>query len=190
MDARGAHRKRCRRYDIDGHAHYLTFSCYQRQPFFRGRRSPRWFLESLSQARQECRFNLWAYVVMPDHVHLLIQPAPGAGISDILWRIKRRVTFEALSHLTQKSPKFIAEKMTEHGASGKITRRFWQRGGGYDRNIWTVTEAKEKMGYIHANPVRRGLVEHPSQWPWSSWRAWIEGTDEPLPVDRDSLPTL
>ena len=61
---------------------------------------------------------------------------------------------------------------------------------GYDRNIWTVSELREKIEYIHANPVRHGLVAHPREWQWSSWRAWDEGVDEPVPIDRESFPTL
>ncbi len=52
------HRKRCKRYDVEGHAHYLTFSCFQRQRFFLGRRAPGWFLAALEQARRACPFDL------------------------------------------------------------------------------------------------------------------------------------
>jgi len=52
------------------------------------------------------------------------------------------------------------------------TRRFWQRGGGYDRNIHSDTEFDEKIGYIHMNPVRAGLVKTPADWAWSSARWW------------------
>ena len=190
MKARPAHRKRCRRYDEPGHAHYLTFSCFRRQPFFRGRRSPGWFLDAATVARQECGFALWAWVIMPEHIHLLLQPAPESRISDILWRIKRRVTHRALQHLTAADPSFIEERMMDRQPSGRTARRFWQRGGGYDRNIWTVSELREKIEYIHANPVRRGLVAHPREWQWSSWRAWDEGVDEPMVIDRESFPTL
>jgi putative transposase len=80
--------------------------------------------------------------------------------------------------------------MADVQPSGKCSHRFWQRGGGYDRNIRTVKEMHEKIAYIHANPVRRGLVERVADWPWSSWRAWDEGIDDPLSIDRESLPPL
>jgi len=74
--------------------------------------------------------------------------------------------------------------------NGKRAHRFWQRGGGYDRNLRTVADIYEKIDYIHANPVRRRLVAEPEAWPWSSCRAWQTGEDEPMPIDRDSLPTF
>ncbi len=62
---------------------------------------------------------------------------------------------------------------------------FWQRGGGYDRNIVTESELFEKVEYIHQNPVRRGLVKRSTDWPWSSAR-WYAG-DRSGPVTIDSF---
>ncbi|HEX4130717.1 MAG TPA: hypothetical protein VHZ24_11800 [Pirellulales bacterium] len=53
---------------------------------------------------------------------------------------------------------------------GKDAFRFWQEGGGYDRNLTTSKAAYSVIDYLHLNPVRRGLVEHPRQWKWSSFR--------------------
>ncbi len=125
---------------------------------------------------------------MPEHVHLLVLPSPGARISEILWRLKRPVTYQAVSYLSEHDTAFLRRHMTDRRPDGKSVRRFWQRGGGYDRNIWTAKELHEKIAYIHANPVRRGLVERPEDWPWSSWRAWMQGVDKPVRIDRDSLP--
>ena len=58
------------------------------------------------------------------------------------------------------------------------------------RNVWTADEAHEKVHYIHGNPVGRGLVDGPGDWPWSSWRGWEFGIDEPVAIDRESLPPL
>ena len=80
--------------------------------------------------------------------------------------------------------------MLDPQPSGRNAYRFWQPGRGYDRNIWTAEELHEKIDYIHANPVRRGLVERPGDWAWSSWRAWELGVDQPIAIDRDSLPAI
>ena len=45
---------------------------------------------------------------------------------------------------------------------GVVRYRFWQRGGGYDRNIYSDAEVWEKIDYIHANPIARGLCQHPA----------------------------
>ena len=183
------HRKRCKRYDIEGHAHYLTFSCWRQLPLLSRDRSRLWFVESLRRARAKHGFDLWAYVIMPEHVHLVILPPPGGRISAILKSIKQPVTQRAIRWVRRNAPHFL-NLMRDRQPSGACRHRFWLPGGGYDRNIWTVSELHEKIAYVHANPVRRGLVDDPADWPWSSWPAWETGIDEPLPIDRESLPPI
>jgi putative transposase len=190
MNGRGTiHRKRCRRYDVPWQAHYLTFSCFLRQAFFRGTQSPLWLIRAVDQARDKCPFQLWAFVIMPEHVHLLVLPGEGVSVSSILYQIKKPVTTWATSWVRSNRASFLA-KMADRQPSGKTCHRFWQRGGGYDRNLRSVAEAHEKIVYIHENPVRRGLAARARDWPWSSWRAWEEGVDEPIRIDRQTLPPL
>ena len=105
--------RRCKRRDVAGHAHYLTFSCWRGLSLLNADRTRKWLTDSIEAARQVLAFDLWAWVFMPEHVR-----------------------------------------------------------------------------YIHANPVRRALVESPADWPWSSCRAWEEGVDDPLRIDRASLPPI
>ena len=74
MESPSPHRKRVKHFDIPGHAHLLTFSCFRRMPFLSKDRTRRWFLEALGAARSALEFDLWAWVIMPEHVHLLIYP--------------------------------------------------------------------------------------------------------------------
>ena len=74
--------------------------------------------------------------------------------------------------------------MTDRQPSGKECLRFWQRGGGYDRNIWSSKEMEEKVVYIHRNPVKRGLVEQAADWEWSSARWYNGARDSIIKVDR------
>ena len=178
-----------KRYDIPGHAHYLTFSCWRNQAFLSRDRARRWLLEAVDKARQWHPFDLWAWVIMPEHAHLMILPADGSAISAILKSIKDPVAKRAVSWVRRHRPEFL-RRMLDAQPSGRRSYRFWQPGGGYDRNIWTADRLHEKINYIHANPVRRGLVERPEDWAWSSWRAWEEGVDEPLRIDRESLPPV
>jgi len=183
------HRKRCKRFDVAGHAHFLTFSCFNQRPFFPGNHAHQWFLDALDSARTRRPFHLWAFVIMPEHVHLLVLPHEGVCVSDILSAVKLPVTRRAITWATCHNPDAL-KHMLDVQPSGKRHQRFWQRGGGYDRNVKTIAEAHEKIHYIHANPVRRGLVEHPQDWPWSSWRAWEYDTDDPIRLDRDTLGAL
>jgi len=182
-------RKRCKRWNEAYHVHYLTFSCFRRQAFFSGSLAPGWFLESLDQAREGHGFHLWAFVVMPEHVHLVIAPGETYDISRILWQIKKPLSERVPRHVRANHRAFLRH-MTRRRPSGRVSHHFWQPGGGYDRNLWTLERIHEKINYIHANPVRRGLVQRGEDWPWSSFRAWTEGGDEPLRLDKDSLPPL
>ena len=180
------HRKR---YPIAGHARYLTFSCFNNEPFFGRERTCRWFLQRLATLHDEGGFDLWAYVVMPTHSHLLLVPHDADAVGTILYRLKKSVTNRAVAWLKRNSPDFLV-RMSDLQPGGKSCYRFWQRGGGYDRNIHSVQEAHEKIHYIHANPVRAGLVARPQDWLWSSWHAW-HGDEVPLVlVDRETLPPL
>ncbi len=183
------HRKRCKRWDIPWDAHCLTFSCFRRRAFLGRDRARTWFLESLDRARASAGFALWAFVLMPEHVHLLVLPHEGARISAILSAVKQPVARRAVAFLKACNPDGLAA-MFDAPPNGRRTHRFWQPGGGYDRNMRTARDIHEKLRYIHLNPVRRGLVKHPEDWPWSSARAWATGLDVPIPIDRESMPVL
>ena len=183
------HRKRCKRFNTPHHAHFLTFSCFGRQPFFSGDTDPRWFLEQLDNARNKVGFHIWAYVLMPEHGHLVIWPGETYSISSILWWIKRPFSHRVLTHAKQNRPEFHS-RMKRQAANGRPSYHFWQPGGGYDRNLWTDDHIHEKIQYVHENPVRRGLVKRPEDWIWSSYGAWATGERGPLQLDLDSAPVF
>ena len=182
-------RKRRKRYDESGDARYLTFSCFRNQPFLKSPRACRWLAEAIEEARTETPFDLWAWVFMPEHVHLLLRPRASIGVSEILSAIKVPVSKRIVGWLRREAPQFLPH-LLDVQPNGKEFHRFWQRGGGYDRNIWSPAELREKIAYMHNNPVRRGLVANPGDWAWSSYAAWETGIDEPMPIDRSTLPPL
>ena len=183
------HRKQCKRYDIDGDAHHLTFSCFQRRPLLSRDRSRDWMLKALLLGRERRQYDLWAYVIMPEHVHVILWPLPAVKISSILTTIKQSVSKRALSWLEENSPAYL-KQLEDEQPNGTRCYRFGQRGGGYDRNLRSISDIYEKIDYIHANPVRRGLTTMPLDWAWSSCRAWETGEDVPIAIDRISLPIL
>jgi putative transposase len=189
MRTAGGYRKRLRRFDEPGHAHYLTFSCFRGRRFLKSERACQWLVEAIMETRAKLPFDLWAWVFMPEHVHLLLRPRGGICLSEILSGIKVPVAKRAAGWVRRNAPQF-APRMLDLQPNGKRFLRFWQRGGGYDRNIVTVQECREKIDYIHKNPVRRGLVKNPADWLWSSFAAWQRGIDEPVPIDRETLPPL
>ena len=181
-------RKTCRRYNVPGDAHALTFSCYRQRPFLVRDRSRQWVVEAVAAARDKHAFDLSAYVIMPQHVHLLIFPREEVySISDILLDIKRPVVRRALRYVRGHAPAFL-EQMKDEQPNGRVQHRFWQRGGGYDRNLIRATTVHETIACIHENPVRRGLVEVPEAWRWSSAGYYVDQRDVPLTPDVESIP--
>ena len=180
--------KTCKSCDEPGDAHALTFCCFKRQALVNRDRSRKWFLDALDAARAKHAFDLWAYVIMPEHVHLLIWPRESVySISDILSDMKQPVTRRAIKYLRTHAPEFLT-RLRDGQPGGKVTHRFWQRGGGFDRNLFRPDAIHAEIEYMHANPVRRGLVEHPEDWAWSSARYFAGRGDVPLALDVDSIP--
>lgn len=123
-------------------------------------------MQVLCQVRGEYDFKLAGYVVMPEHVHLLIsEPARGTP-STVLKMLKQRV-----SHRLRREPRqgrsLAQEPFTSARPAGDLPQ-LWQRRF-YDFNVWSRKKRVEKLGYMHMNPVKRGLVEDPKDWHWSSY---------------------
>jgi putative transposase len=177
------HRKKVKHFDIPGHAHFLTFSCYRRLALLSKDRSRWWFVQELEKARRKHEFDLWAWVVMPEHVHLLIWPRRGVyRISKILASIKKPVGAEAIAYLKGRAPGFL-KRLTVRNRN-RTYHRFWQAGPGCDHNLYEPASIHRAIEYIHKNPVRRGLVARAEEWPWSSAADWAGLQPLCLRVDR------
>lgn len=184
----GQYRKTCKRVNIPGDAHELTFSCYHNQPFLHSERTCQYLAIAIDNARDKYDFSLWAYVFMPDHVHLLICPNhPQYSISSILASIKQSTARRALNYLREENPAGLKQFSTEQKDS---PYRFWQDGGGYDRNISNPETLLHTIRYIHANPVRKQLVENAEDWYYSSAAEWREPDSGPLSIDFETWPII
>ena len=148
------------RYQQTRDLHFVTFTCYHRHAYLADPGTRDLFEEMLEQTRRLYRFYVSGYVVMPDHVHLLLSEP------------ERRLLSVAIQALKQS----VARRQK------LVTPPFWQPRY-YDRNIWSATEMQEKLHYIHANPVRQGLVVKPEDWPWSSFRHHATGEESVVEVE-------
>ena len=178
---------RRRNYNEPGHAHELTFSCYQRIPLLSRERCYRWLADSINAARIALDFSVWAYVFMPDHVHVVIYPRRrDYKIEEIRSRIKQPIARRAMAYLRKHSPDWL-ENLRDN-RKPREEYHFWQPGGGYDRNITEPKTLLKMIDYIHLNPVRKLLVEIASLWKWSS-AGWFEGCGrnelrpDPIPTE-------
>jgi putative transposase len=164
------HRKTLKRFDTPGHAHFLTFSCYHKKSYLNDSQACRFFLEELAFVREKYRFSLWAYVLMPDHVHLLLWPRQNPySISDILKDLKARSSRNYSIFLNKHSPEIFASYLVT--LRGVKTFLLWQRGGGFDSNVQEGKSVCQIIRYIENNPVTKGFVKEPPNWVWSSAHA-------------------
>ena len=134
----------------EGDLHFVTFSCYHRLGYLDAPAARDLFEEALGRMSYCYAFEVVGYVVMPEHVHLLVGE-PGKGLL--------AVGLQAL-------------KLSVAKRAGQ--RPFWQARY-YDFNVFAAAKRFEKLHYMHANPVKRGLVASPEDWPWSSYRYYQTG---------------
>lgn len=119
---------------------------------------------------------------MPEHAHLLIYPRePGLKVGKVIGQIKEAVARKAIDYIAVHAPSWLPRITVREGK--RVRRRFWQPGGGYDRNVVELATVRYMINYIHENPVRRGLVTQAENWEWSSAR-WYAGR-RPVPIEMD-----
>jgi putative transposase len=146
--------------------HFITFSRYQRLTFLASAHARDAFLRVLEEVRRRYRFTVVGYVVMPEHVHLLISEPERKGVGVVLQVLKQTVA-RRLRPGKQTQEGLGQQTFWEDVASSSV--RFWQKRY-YDFNVWSAAKEREKLRYMHRNPVTRGLVESPELWKWSSCR--------------------
>ena len=120
-------------------------------------------LQDINFYRLEFHYQLYGYVIMPDHLHLIIQPSLMADISTVMNKIKGHSSFTINKHL---------------GRIGKL----WQKGY-YDHIIRNGKDFEEKINYIHKNPVRAGLSENMQDFKFSSYRNYYLGDKSSIKID-------
>jgi putative transposase len=153
-------------FNIPNHVHFLTFSCYRRMQVLAHSEACAMLATSLNSARTNLEFELWSFVFMPDHVHLLLRPRRE---SYSMAQILRHIKAPFAKHLVEQWRSHHPERIRRLQAPD-CTIRVWQRGGGFDRNLHSEELVRRAINYIEWNPVRRGLVTDPLQWEWSSAR--------------------
>ncbi|QDU82759.1 Transposase IS200 like protein [Polystyrenella longa] len=167
------HRKTVRHFEDSPDIHELTFSCHQRKPLLVNETWKKLLAEHITRAMARHRYGLIAFVLMPEHVHLLVTPQPGSGsISTLLSGIKRPFSYRIKQELIKTDSPLLNELMMPK-RDGEFRFRFWLDGPGYDRNITNQKTLELAINYIHENPVKRGLVERAVDWKWSSGRSYV-----------------
>jgi len=171
--------KKLKRYYGRGDLHFVTFSCYRRLPLLRTVRARNLFVHALGKIRERYNFLLVGYVVMPEHVHLLISEPAKVTPSVVLKALKQRVSRDLRKRKRRVSD---AQLRLPFMSADAGLSRFWQPRF-YDFNVYSRGKKREKLEYMHANPVNRGLVRNPGAWVWSSFLFYEKGERGLVPID-------
>jgi putative transposase len=177
---------RLRHFDHLGTARFVTFSCYHRYPFLTSETAIRIFLKHFNRMRQRYHIKIYGYVVMPEHVHLVLQPPDDVRLGQTIGRLKgvssreirlaeARVAVSSAQDIRHQGPIQVVRDREERDA-------FWQRRC-YDHNCRTPESVVEKINYCHLNPVKHGLVNDPAEWCWSSYNWYCGVRNVPLEMD-------
>ena len=156
--------------------HFINCSCYHRQAWLATPKRRDLFLTVLEQVRQRYRFVVVGYVVMLDHIHLLISEPEQSNPSRVMRALKQGFARRVLKSLRRR--KVAAQSELFSVAAEHV----WQKRF-YDFNVFTDKRI-EKLRYMHQNPVKRGLVDEPEQWPWSSYRSYSLGEQGAVRINQ------
>ena len=151
-----------KRHQNTGQSHFVTFCCYQRRPLFTTDASRLVFENALERVRRNFCLRVYAYVVMPEHIHLLVSEPEQSTLADALKSLKQGV-----------SRRLIGD--ADH---------FWQKRY-YDFNVRDHEQFVEKLHYIHGNPVKRELCERPEDWAWSSFLHHATGREGRIEIESE-----
>jgi putative transposase len=142
--------------------HFVTFSCFHRLPFLEAPESKETVEAILEQTRARHQARVYAYVLMPEHIHLLINEPPSILVAQFLKALKQ---------------------MTSRKLRGD-RQQFWQPRY-FDANVYGETARAQVIRYIHRNPVKRGLVASPGQYRWSSFNHYATGIRGPVEIESE-----
>ncbi|HCA58296.1 MAG TPA: hypothetical protein DEP46_09960 [Blastocatellia bacterium] len=165
--------------------HYITIVAFRRTPIFKSEIACQILIDVITETRKTQKYKLIAYVIMPDHVHLIVNPA-GCDISAVCKSIKGISSRRILDWLRTEGHHLSLKKLELSVAQKRNhTHAVWQKGV-TSIDLWSPKFILQKSGYIHMNPVRAGLSDHPAKWRWSSYGT-LNG-DENAPIKMDRVP--
>ena len=156
------------RFQQSKESHFVTFTCYRRLRHLNDTAIRDLVVAMLEQMRRRFRLRVYGFVVMPEHVHLLVSEPERALLANAIQSFKIAV-----------SRRSSARRMLDGRRSALWQKRY------YDRNIRGHSDFVEKLRYIHRNPVKRGLAERPQNWKWSSFRHYATGEDCGVEIESE-----
>jgi REP-associated tyrosine transposase len=148
------------RFHQTGHLHFITISCHRHTHIFKDPNACNTLQQILEETRKKYGFLILGYVIMSNHIHLLMTEPEETPLSTAIQVLKQRFS-------RTRSEEFVWEA------------RY------HDFNVFTESKKIEKLHYMHRNPIKAGLIEEPHQWPWSSFRAYAHKEPHPVQITTE-----
>ncbi len=173
------------RVSIDTPVYFFTSVAHDRLPIFRTDKLKQIACNALDEARRSAQLLIFAYMIMPDHHHIITDG--------------RREPSDTLRFLNGISAKRILDYLKANEPVSLEKLRMFEKKRGYKYSVWehhpdtflitSESMLMQKVSYIHQNPVKAGLVEHPDDYLYSSSRIWNRRPldDEPLKMDVEKI---
>lgn len=157
---------------------------FRRVPIFSSEKICRIFVDTLLETKEKHPFKLIGYVVMPDHVHLILNPL-NCDISLIGKSLKGSSARKAINWLKENNYLASLEKLQlDSPQKRNHTFAVWQKKV-TSIDLHSPKFIRQKLNYLHLNPIRAGLCDHPAKWPWSSYRAYLPHKNGEVPIEMD-----
>ena len=164
--------------------HYLTFVAFRRIPIFRSENICQIFADSLQTVKEKYPFKIIGYVIMPDHVHLIVNPV-GCDI-EVIGKELKGISANRTINWLKENEYFSSLEKLKLKKTEKRNHSFcvWQKKV-KSVDLWSHKFILQKLNYVHLNPVRANLCDHPAKWKWSSYNAYLLKTDTEIPIKPD-----
>ncbi len=163
--------------------HYVTTVTYKRLPIFRGVKTCEIFIEVLKEIREIHPFKLIGYVIMPDHIHLILNPLE-EKIGAIMRKLKGKTAHLIVNWLKENNFTESLNKLLIIGKNERQTHAVWQRDFSAI-DLWSPKFLRQKLDYIHLNPLRAEFCDHPAKWKFSSYHAYLPHKAGEVPIEID-----
>jgi putative transposase len=184
---------RLKRYQEEGQLHYVTFTCYHRNKYLNSASARDVFEQTLERVRRWYGLYIFGYVVMPEHVHLLLSEPDRSSLAVALQMLKQ-ISSRKLHKMGGPPFRPLLAKGGESGGprfhpplakrGEQVAQPVWQKRY-YDFNVFSDHKRIEKLCYMHWNPVKRGLVEKPEDWKWSSYCHYLTGMEGVVEIESE-----
>jgi putative transposase len=172
-------------FDHDGRARFITFCTHNRLPLLTNDLFRSLVVKAIAEVKARIGFKLIAWVIMPNHVHLVIIPPVEGRVGDIIGEIKRISALEIHRRLKDTNSDLL--KTLTIIRRGKPKFAFWLKRC-YDHNCRTTEAILARIKYCHENPVKWGLVENLGEWRWSSYGSYHGMGNDVLEIDIEGSP--